>query len=61
MPKKQLAVLRRTVPDLQDGKIVKKPEEFEVEVMAVASGYAMVRRKGCMPFVEPSKNLTFKE
>jgi len=26
-------------------------DEFIVEVMAIAHGYAMVRRKGCMPFI----------
>ena len=26
-------------------------ESFEVRVMAVADGYAMVRRKGCSPFI----------
>lgn len=33
-------------------------ESFMVTVMAVADGYAMVRRKGCMPFVCREKELT---
>lgn len=61
MAKKQLATLSRKVPELKEGKIVQKAEEFEVEVMAVVSGYAMVRRKGCVPFVESAKHLTIKE
>jgi len=32
-------------------------EVFSVEVMAIAQGYAMVRRKGCMPFVADFKDL----
>ena len=32
-------------------------EVFAVEVMAIAKGYAMVRRKGCMPFVADFKEL----
>lgn len=29
----------------------------EVRIMAVAEGYAMVRRKGCMPFAVSLKDL----
>lgn len=30
---------------------------YDVRVMAVADGYAMVRRRGCIPFTELVKNL----
>lgn len=32
-------------------------EYIEVEVMARSGAYAMVRRKGCYPFVARNKNL----
>lgn len=32
-----------------------------VEIMAVANGYAMVRRKGCFPFVIPTKAVSLIE
>jgi hypothetical protein len=30
---------------------------FEAKVMAIADGYAMLRRKGCSPFVESITDL----
>ena len=36
-------------------------EAGEVRVMARAEGYAMVRRKGCMPFAVSEKDLYDKE
>lgn len=36
----------------------KETETFEVEVLARAKGYAMVRRKGCMVFVASERDLT---
>ena len=32
-------------------------DKFEVRVMAISEGYAMVRRKGAMPFVCNVKDL----
>jgi len=56
--KRQKMILRRTVPDsLEAEGWVNKTEEFEVLLLAIADGYAMVRRKGCVPFVEDTKNL----
>lgn len=41
-----------------EGRIVLVDEdEFQVRVMATAEGYAMVRRKGAMPFVCRVKEL----
>ena len=56
MKKKAIHVC--TVPVNFDGhKWIYKTEEKEVLVMAIAGGYAMVRRKGCMPYVCPVKEL----
>lgn len=50
--------LKRKVPDVFDGKKWTYFEEvIYVEVMAEAKNYAMVRRKGCAPFVVRSKYL----
>lgn len=57
MAKKEFALLRRTHPTLKGGKVVDETQEFQVEVMARAKGYAMVRRPGAMPFVEREKDL----
>lgn len=34
-----------------NGKIIRGTEHRSVRVMAIAENYAMVRRKGCMPYV----------
>lgn len=49
--KKTRAMLTRIKPIIKDGKIVDDMEMFEVRIMAIAEGYAMVRRKGCFPFI----------
>ncbi len=62
MPKKKKMILKREVPDrFVGGKWFSRIEEFEVTVMAIADRYAMVRRPGCVPFVEPEQNLREKE
>ena len=51
-------ILCRAVPHKFDGKKwTYITDRFEVTVMAVVSGYAMVRRKGAMPFVVGEKEL----
>ncbi len=45
------AIYTRTFPIIVDGKFIQRTVEWEVRVMAIAENYAMVRRKGCMPFV----------
>lgn len=60
MSKKLMAMLKRPVPTIENGKISRDIQEFEVEVMAVVDGYAMIRRKGCAPFVEPVKCIEIK-
>lgn len=57
--KKEQVILRRKEPVSFNGKKWTYQEtEFEVIVMAVADGFAMVRRPGCMPFVVDEKQLT---
>jgi hypothetical protein len=58
MTKQTKMMLRRSVPTtFHGGKWTYEVEEFVVSVMAKSGIYAMVRRKGCMPFVSPIKNL----
>jgi hypothetical protein len=40
------------------GYIIGQTTTSEVRVLARSEGYAMVRRKGCMPFVVAEKKLT---
>jgi hypothetical protein len=42
---------------IKEGEIVSVVDEFEVRIMAIAEGYAMVRRKRCMPFICSIKDL----
>ena len=44
-----------------DVKIYRKDWQYEVRIMAIAEGWAMVRRKGKMPFVCWAGDLTRKE
>jgi hypothetical protein len=50
MTKREFAIL--------SGYILGQPTTSEVRVLARVEGYAMVRRKGCMPFVVVEKKLT---
>jgi hypothetical protein len=34
----------------ENGKWVNETIEYEVRIMSIAEGYAMVRRKRCLPF-----------
>ena len=53
------AILTIEEPDkLLNGTWTCKTSQLEVEVMAIAKGYAMVRRSGCMPFVCRAKDLS---
>lgn len=52
-------ILTRTTPDkMVGGRWYYKTETLPVRVMATAEGYAMVRRKGCVPFVCREKELS---
>lgn len=60
MAKTKLAILtRKESSNFINYKWEYKINKFEVRVMATVDGYAMVRRKGCMPFVCNIKELTF--
>jgi len=52
------ATLTQTHLITKNGKWANEISTFEVRVMVVAEGYAMVRRKGAMPFVCNVKNLS---
>ena len=45
------AIYTQAKPAIKDGRWIFVKDEFEVRIMAIAEGYAMVRRKGNMPFV----------
>lgn len=45
---------------LVDGRFIHTPVPREVRVMATCEGYAMVRRKGAMPYVASVKELEQK-
>ena len=51
------AILTRMHPVIKGGQFVDEADTFEVRVMAIAEGYAMVRRKNAMPFVCNEKEL----
>ena len=51
------AILTRTHPVIKGGEFVEETGTFEVRVMTIAEGYAMVRRKNAMPFVCNVKEL----
>ena len=41
----------------RDGKWEYEKRRYDVRIMVIAEGYAMIRCKGCAPFVESVKNL----
>lgn len=50
-----VAICQRTV--IENGKMKTENYDVPVRVIAEAEGYAMVRRKRCVPFVIESKRL----
>ena len=56
--KPQMAIHNYLALTLHGGKFVHKLDRREVEVLAIAKGYAMVRRKGCAPYVTMKRELT---
>lgn len=55
---KEMAIHVRKEPEaFRDGKWTYRTTMHEVRVMARTEGYAMVRFKGCMPFVVSEKTL----
>jgi len=58
MKKSDKAICTRKRPAVVAGMFeTMVTEKIEVRVLAEAEGYAMVRRKGAMPFVCPVKDL----
>jgi two-component sensor histidine kinase len=53
---KKVMLLTRESFSAAEMKMV--PETFEVRVMAIAEGHAMVRRKGAMPFIVRERELS---
>jgi len=51
-------IYRQILPDrLTANGWINKVTEFEVKVLAIVDGYAMVRRPHCVPFVVREKDL----
>ena len=57
MTKRKNVICNLTTPVLRGGGWVDEVSKVEVRVMVIAEGYAMVRRKGAMPFVCSVKDL----
>ena len=55
---REFATHNRLLIELVAGKFVRRIKPERVRVMARAEGYAMVRLKGCMPFVVPESSLS---
>ena len=56
---KRNAILTKIEIVIEAGRFKNVPIKFEVRVMAVAEGYAMVRRPKCLPFVCSVKDLEY--
>ena len=52
------AILVKRSQVIRSHGFVTETEEFEVRIMAIAEGWAMVRRKGAMPFVARLEDLS---
>lgn len=57
MPKAEMAIYNHVNVVVVNGKFARETEQWEVRVMARAEGYALVRRKGGMPFAVREKDL----
>jgi hypothetical protein len=53
----EMAIYNRPFPVVVNGRFQSKYRPEQVRVMVRAEGYAMVRLKGCSPFVVPEKEL----
>ena len=60
MNKNKIMILNKKTPINFDGKQwTYETSEIEVIVMSLSGKYAMVRRKGCMPFVVEVKKRSY--
>ena len=57
MSKAEMAIYGRPNFVIVNGKYQRETRPEEVRVMARAEGYALVRKKGCMPFAVREKEL----
>ena len=55
---KTFADLKHKHYELEGNKMITKYQVFLVEVMATVGKHSMVRRKGCVPFVVNTKDLS---
>lgn len=55
---KNFAIWTRKFVEIKHGSFVKSTEQIKVRVMAVAEGYAMVRRPRAMPFAVSLKDIS---
>ena len=56
--RREMATYLRMVVEIEHGKFAGRIRPEEVRVMARAEGYAMVRKKGAVPFVVSEKELS---
>jgi hypothetical protein len=54
---KEMATYDRVFTVIKNGRFAREARPEVVRVMVRAEGYAMVRLKGCAPFVVPEKEL----
>ena len=59
--KRTMAIYNKTNIVVREGKFAQEVCKIEVRVIAIAEGYAMVRRKRAMPFVCSVKELELNE
>lgn len=55
--KRNKVIIKKKMTDVENGKFVTKTKEFEVVLLCVVEGYAMVRHPRCMPFVVSEKDI----
>lgn len=55
--KRKMMIHREKITTVRNGKFVQVDDLRRVRVLAVAEGWAMVRRPGCMVYVCPVKEL----
>jgi len=55
--KKEYAIHNHAAYFVSNNGTTKKVDPRHVEVLARAQGYAMVRRKGCAPYIASEKDL----
>lgn len=58
---KQFGFHNPTRTEVSGGRFIERPDGLRLtEIMAEASGYAMIRRSGCIPYVIRSQSLVHR-